>query len=585
MKTLLFLNEASCVTLVWSLLRRERPHVVLAPCLAPASGRILEAITRRLRERDLVRDGHELDPSLADYGHSRAPVYADDTFSRLEPWMSATYGFADAESRLGDDAMPYRHACCNQIRDYLEPLFYLRQARRLAGDALRVRGADRWLSSMADALDTGKVAAPSPSLGAWVVNMAISAAFAVRLAGGVLRSGGFAPTPSDRFDLGSDFLDSPHDETILAEAARAGQSVIVVYRNAGQKANARRPVTAHPTVISGDGRIGFPAAVGDGLDILRRLGRLSGRAGRLPPALFLRAAAVIRKRFDIRKLCRIYRFRNFWCRDDYNSEHIVRSQELRRIGGRSFGISHALPSLANVVPMWRYIDFDVYYTISSDLNRHYKDTWAAGMSVRTVGCLPLTRDRARRIGAERPKDIIFAAKPGHKVAGVVAALRAIAQAFADRTVYLRIKSSHLDAPSTRLLVDETLRDFPNVRIGEGDFWDLMDKASYVVTDPSTVVAEAIQYGLCGFVLDYDDREVTPYRRYPGLCFRTGEEIAKQIADIEAGAVNYRREDYAGLVDISGRTIYEALRDDFSAPTPDRSAETVTRRDRVAQKIT
>src|SRR5581483_5631899 len=122
-----------------------------------------------------------------------------------------------------------------------------------------------------------------------------------------------------------------------------------------------------------------------------------------------------------------YRFRHFWGRDEYNPEHMMRSVELRRIGGVSIGIMHGIPSICTVLHHIRHLDFDRFYVIGRDLyERVYRSTWPAAMQVRAIGSHGASR-RMMRLLAETPaRDISCFLSPCFHQDRIISAVAGIA---------------------------------------------------------------------------------------------------------------------------------------------------------------
>ena len=91
--------------------------------------------------------------------------------------------------------------------------------------------------------------------------------------------------------------------------------------------------------------------------------------------LFMSIIKLPFRRSLIKALLNKYEFQYFWSRDDYNVEHIIRTQELRVIGAKSLGLLHGI-AMRNSAPLGMLIM--IYYTFGDDLyNQYYKESWAA----------------------------------------------------------------------------------------------------------------------------------------------------------------------------------------------------------------
>ena len=97
--------------------------------------------------------------------------------------------------------------------------------------------------------------------------------------------------------------------------------------------------------------------------LLRDQTRIFCRFGGHSPSLYRRLVTLVHWRIVFRALFNRFELKNFLARDDYNGEHVIRTGELRRIGVRSLGIGHGLPTTNRISPVFRYLDFDLYYNL------------------------------------------------------------------------------------------------------------------------------------------------------------------------------------------------------------------------------
>ena len=360
--------------------------------------------------------------------------------------------------------------------------------------------------------------------------------------------------------------------------------VVLFYRSKRYQKDLEHSATEWPCHSVTDGYFrpfqGIAAACLAILDCLSVFWRLSW----LPTDYFWEMAKMPYSRYLYRALFTRFPCRNFWGRDDYNSGHIIRYQELRRLGGKSFGLLHGLPSKTPVICQRRYIDFDVYYVFGDDLHRFYRDTWPPDMVVKATGSWGMTREEFARLDRRRPKDIIYFSCPSLQENSVIDTLVQIAEAFPDRTVYLR--------PKYPESVDETKAGLDRLSIGKPEnivvtherSYELVFKAHYVLSDPSTIGMECIQFGLPTFVAKFGSEWGNIYvSEFPELCVDSAQEFIDRIKGIESGTYVYRREDYAGLINLSGDIIWDTIRADLGLPpkheakheVPDRHPEALT----------
>jgi len=266
-------------------------------------------------------------------------------------------------------------------------------------------------------------------------------------------------------------------------------------------------------------------------------------------------------------LCAKYRFASFYGRDDYNVEHIFRSRAIRAQGGRSLGISHGTSYFPLVEPVWRYIDFDVYYVFGRDIiEKYYRSKWPTGVEIKAVGTLVMTRDMLPRIGGQYSPDIVVYMKPWLDGAGFLADVFTLARAFPDRTVYIKVKPNSEYKFSASSFEDDLEARPKNIVPTVEDSYELSLKHRYSVQGASTMVFESIQLGQVVFCLDHYAEDMPyQYREYPELNHRSIDAIIERIRGIEAGTWTYPRDAYKGLVDVEGDNLFEIIRADIGLP--------------------
>lgn len=283
------------------------------------------------------------------------------------------------------------------------------------------------------------------------------------------------------------------------------------------------------------------------------------------PDLFQSLAVLAAKRAMYAAFFRRFRIAFFWGRDDYAIDHVIRTQELRKHGGKALGINHGLP-IVGVDPAWRYIDYDIYYTFGRHLHEHYyRGTWSPRMAVKPVGTMHMTRDHLARLSDPRPKDVGCFMNPRHENPYILEQIFKVARHFPDRIFWVKIKGSRRHDGSCLDVLDALKQAPANVRETLEDTYELFLRISYALTAGSTVTAEAIQYRVAAFTFDLAKDEPYYYRDFPGLCLETADDIIRRIEAIESGAAPYPREAFSGLIDLSEQWMVDRVRKDMDMP--------------------
>lgn len=551
---LVLLNELTLWRAVWLALTRRRVFCIPAPTIFSPSTAFLRRIVSWLGKYYAVQDVLDCDPRLTQYRQLRLPRYYDDPFRLAEPWIDRFIGSHHLDACLNDDAMPLRQAACMVFNAYLDPIWYVRWfSLNYRPDEVILVGLDPILSGTYQEIYGAAPSLPSrhPVVTRTWLNFLLAAVAASAVLAQVFRRIRLKPeAPQDVF-LGSDFSGHPRDVSVWREIAAEGHEVVVVFRSRKERSADARRAEGFPCTAPGEGQWSFQRAWGECRESWRHLRAIWRVARVFVPKLAFQAYLLPLRRIKIRQLLTRYRFRNFWVRDDYLVDHILRSQELRRVGGKSIGVAHGLPIAATLVPSWRYIDCDTYMVQGLGILRHYGDRWAPWMKVIASGSLGLTRELETRLAAPRPNNIIFQAKPSQGSEPVAALLDALAAAFPDRKIFLQFKRSFRKS----FLADvfrQAGRRYPNVVETEENIYELFLRARYLITTPSTIGPEAIQFGLCAFMIDCDCRKSLYFRDFQEFCENSPDELVRRIRGIEDGSYTYRFADYDLMINREGR---------------------------------
>lgn len=339
--------------------------------------------------------------------------------------------------------------------------------------------------------------------------------------------------------------------------------VLMVERNRRLAAESAPGLARYRRVIRDDART-TPALA---LRLIQRLARelwaLWREFGAMEAPLFGRFAALVGKRALFAAFFHRFRPAFLWGRDDYTTDHIIRNQELRKIGSMSLGVSHGLP-INTYVSQWREIDFDTYYVFGRHLyDNFYRNAWPAHMTVKAVGNIQMTPERRARLGSGRMKDIAFFAVETPMLPVMLEQVRRIAEHFPDRTVWVRMKPGR--SARYAAIVDVAMREMPlNVARHEGETaYDLMLKIEYALANFSTTGAEALGMRVKVLVFDVDPKFADfYYRNFPGLTVASAEDVIRRIEAIESGQEIYEFSRYESLISMSAPDFRQILRADI-----------------------
>ena len=570
---LFVVNEFTAPLLLLAMALKRRACVLCVHSVIPRNDALLTRLVAWAVRTRRVCHAFELSPETAQYRDIMFLPYHDDAFARMEPWIEVHFGFDAADDMLTEDARPYKHITCNMMARLFVPLYLLWTARRreevrgaiLVGAPQHLVDAYVHLFGEQPTVASRWDVVPNRLVNPIILSMC---ALAVLVAG----ARRLRPLASVRhMTLGADFINDPRDIPIWTAIAGSAERVLVVLRNRVQERNLDSTWRNYPLCRADDGW--FPVFVGLGAIArsLRELGPLARLMPRLSPTHFLQVALIPVRRLRVRGILQRFRFQYFWARDDYNVEHILRTQELRRRGAISLGVCHGMPVAAEIAPMMRHIDFDRYYIPGRHMLERYGAKWPDHMQVCPAGSLGLTPERSARLHESRGTGILYAVKPGRHVHLQIALVRLLSNAYADRTIYVKIKTNQTDFAQSRIFVTACAEAGRNVRLTDAWVYDLFLDCCYVVSDPSNVAGEAIQFGLPAIVFDVDDRATLFYRRFAGLCVADPQAVLDRFKAWDRGSATFDRKLYGELVPLSRLPFCSIVADDLNLSECERSS--------------
>ncbi|GAB6052576.1 hypothetical protein JCM17960_13960 [Magnetospira thiophila] len=530
------------------------------PPLAGMLGKIVDRMIAAGRATWVVQDF----PELADVVAAPTNVMLRDVFAKIEDWQNRRCRFteSEADARYG---MAYRQVSAKVIESkYIQALFLekieetetgLQNIRGMHADTRGLYAA--WRGQQGGTWDRPR----RWNVGSLLVNPLLLGASTLFSWAWILRRLRGRIVAGSYF-LAADYLRDPRDNRLYRCAAEGGPLLLVKRTQA--LAVDTLPDDLSATVAEADAGgftllgalIALGLVLGDGL-------RLLGTYGRMSPTHFYAVSTLPHKRIVFRAFFNRYRPAFYWGRDEYNVEHILRRQELHRIGGRSLGLMHGVQALGDLNPRRRYIDFDVFYIFGPHLyEKHYKKTWAKDMAVRPIGSFGFSREQFDAPFPKDATDIAIFVALGMKEPEIARTIREICLAFPERRVL--VKPKYLDRSHTiDDLLDAIGRDVTNMEMTRRAAHDLMAGAAVVLSDASTVVTEALHLGRPTLMLDMlTDHRQCLYRDFPGLCVRTAEGAVTQITKWFKGSETFDRNHYNDLIDVSGRWFIDIIREDL-----------------------
>ncbi len=560
-----FVNELTAPRFLLSVLRRRPVQVLaLSPILPPLHGllaRLVDWARARGGVSNVVVDLPEFKPMTENI----TLVYAADPFRKLESWQAGYFDYPRADRLDSQYAMAYKLASGKYFHWKYVSMFLLEALTRKFPER-RIFGISTDLLALARAY-FGPASLPrlqANRIPRRLINACSLIGVTMAAIGWILMRTRRTVKTRDVF-MAADVLNDPRDKFVFDELSEGGE-IVIVPRNPDIERNLIPEMQGYASCPP---RQGFfrarDAAQGawevliDGLHLYRVYG-----AG--DPELFYQIATFPFRRLNYRALFIRYRPKFFWGRDDYQVEHILRRGELHRIGAKSLGISHAVQGICILKAMWRWISFDTYYIWARIIHRHYRDTWSADMTVRLTGSFGFSR--AHLTGERRREKAILVMS--RYVVGdpeAVKLVRAAATAFPDHQIWVQAKAGYAHERLVPDFIAACAADLENVTHVTGDPYALVLRASFVISDASSIISECLQVGVPTLMFDIlANHETCLYREFPGLCVTSADEALTSLTSFIRDGRAYPFERYGDLYNDGDQPIYDIIRTDVGLPT-------------------
>ncbi len=540
--------------------------------LIPGASEILRGLAKMCVRRGLFTD------AAVRFPHIRKMLTIDhfcnmtDMFLNVESWVERYFDFASVD-RIGDEyAMLYKHVCWGEVYHEANLAHAVSILNRGADPERAIfSGLNATITGLAAAYGRRPVAAPRryDALRA-VANICLTGLVLGYTAWFVLRRIVSRMPPRQHHLLGSTYARDMRLLKNLEDIADSRNQVCLMFHNDSfrDSANKAFDLAGFRQCLFGDGRftpaaaiVAVGRAVRDGYRVLRY-----GLA--MHPRSFRVFARMIWYRAAYRALFETHRFDYFWGRDEYNAEHIVRNQEMRRVGGISLGIFHGIPTSQILSPLRRVQYWDILYMFGTHFcDTYYKAKWPASMRVHAIGGFGLSHAELRSLPPNRSRDIMIFASSTLDNEAIVRESIKLAQFLPDHTVTFKCKPA--DAVLYKDLLNGTIPVPSNLKFAPFDLsvtYTFLQTGGYVIASHSTIAAEGIHCGVPSFVHDNQPPEFPfYYREFERLCFTDATEVAQRIRAIESGAEDYPWHLYGGLVDLSNRYPMSIVRHDMGLP--------------------
>ena len=531
----------------------------------------MAGVRRFLLRFESVRDANELDERLVQTRDYRAVLLLADIFGQIEEWQNKYFGFSRIDSDLPAFAQCYRATICSEMEHRQFEMFAAECMVRRHPDARlafsgidqSTRGAISALEALNDArlprvvLRFAALTNRIRNTFAWVILMAVHFTRLARLVRPII------PAPKDCFMM-ADYI-GDEDDNKFYEAAREFGPVILVPRTPTIELR-RLPAGIPPGLRHRrDGVIPVSQLWTVMLRCLRDCFSVYRYLGSLELQQFAMALSWTFKLAEFEAFFRLGRPKVFFARDCYNPDHILRHQVLTGFGAIHIGMNVGYPCYSILFPTTRYISFDWFFVYGTALyQKHYAETWPAEMELIPIG--PFRIDKARFTEARRDAgngDIAIFTGPFVHEPAMVGFVRELALSLPDRKILLQVKNFFRDLKSGRDYVRDCTDGLPNIIPVSDDVYDILKQVTYSVTDPSSIVVEAMSLGRISFLADVSSWQRSCYfRDFNDILVRSGGEAARKIRALEEGTESYPWQKFESVAYLSDDYFMNSVRGRF-----------------------
>jgi hypothetical protein len=261
----------------------------------------------------------------------------------------------------------------------------------------------------------------------------------------------------------------------------------------------------------------------------------------LPPDYYRQICFLPFKKIKYRALFNKYQCRFFWGRDDYNYQHILRSQEIRRSGGVSMACNHGIQSICTAAFQLRYLDFDYYYMHGLDQYTNvYSKYWPEYLVAKGIGSIFSNPEQQALIKETTGSDVAIIIAPSFHQDLIFDAIFQLITTFPDLTFLIVTKPKHrFDGDFGKKYQSLILSGLSNVQESIDDVYDLLPRCKYVFSESSTLLAEAVYFDRIALCFDPDPSfKFLYYRKFPEMIFKDVDGLIARIKETRYLPVHY-----------------------------------------------
>lgn len=564
MSYLSVINEFSIFKIFVAAALRRKIFILDIDPLFPFSKRVLNSVVAKLVDLKMAVWAIDAIKELERVKEVPGRTLLYDVFAETEQWQNEYFQFSSLEEKIMGYGMAFKLAVTNYMSPKHVALLVIREYfRKDSPTQIRCIGLSKDLRAASEAYCNARLPGRAAFIPAFALNLIQFIMVVVLSFFWIVARVRLRKAESKSIFLAADFIADTRDFELYEELEEGG-NVLMVARGLGKNSPHAEKFPNYTFCNRGIGSFTIGDFFSKMAMILKDEWKIFRHFYGLHPGLYRRFASLPYQRLMYQGLFSLYRPQYFWGRDPYNEDHIIRRQELNKIGGKSYGVNTGALTWAILIPAWRYISFDRFYVFGrGKYEKYYGETWSKSMDVVPAGSFSATREHFSRRFEKRPPDIVVFTSVFIDAPEMVPFIRGLAKAFSDRKIILQVKIQFQHLPFFEKFIHACQKNLDNVVYTSDSAYDLFFQARYGISDPSSIVLEAMQFGMISFGLDLPHIQVSNInRQYPGLTVETPEDAISRIRSLEDGTWHYPIEEFHDVVDMSGNVFFDRVRCDM-----------------------
>ena len=523
------LNELNIILAIFYALTGISIIIVGVIPFLPRNEKYLSRLKIRLKGRASVKSLEEEFPMLGGPWEHPRPML-NNLYAEVEDKIRAIY-FDGVLNKISEDTrVPFKQC----VAAFYGKNLHIIQAvsdicDKYEGGRIRIYGAQRNFRDVTIHYnnDVKSRAVFSDGPFTCVFNFFLFLLFATAIVIKTIASLSFGRIKRENVFLAADFIGDPDDAKIYETASEFG-TVALLPRNGEININNVQKLPSNVSVMQKKGRIFWLDAgkiITENINTVFSLYRI-GASWDAGVAYFV--LGIPFKRVAIKAVFSVVLPEIFWCRDLYNVNHIIRSQELRLVNRQSWGVLHAYVSYCDIYPMFQYIDVDELFVLGKAIKeRGYEKTWPARMGVHQAKSF--RHNSSAPINKRNERQILFLCSVYSGEENLYSIISSVAGNFPDTRVIIQIKKIFQNSKPVKEMVDRLMSTHENIIYSTESPYDLMPRAHLCFSDPSAIALEAAQFGLPTFMIDIPEvQKVSIYREIENFCIRTPHEAIERV---------------------------------------------------------